>query len=999
MRHISLKIKLTVLVPVVMAMVVAGTFWVFCEILENRIKLQLADQQTTLVRAVAYDIDKELKNSSEKIISLARDLEGHGEISSSMWHKHVVKEQDMMKSFDNGLYLFSAKGVMLREFPMETGRVGNDFSFREYLQVTLKTGKPYISKPYQSSQTHGHPAIMFTAPIFSGGKVIAVTSGSIDLTSNNFMGGLTRSKIGKNGYFFMFTRDRTMILHPDNSRILKQDIPPGANKLLDDSLKGFEGTDETVNSRGVESLTTFIALKNKDWIIGANYPSSEAYASVTEMRKFVALSIIPLFTLVSIVNARLARRFLSPLFSLTRRVESFSDADSLKSVNAKGALDEISTLASAFEKMIMQLEERRDLLEEELRFSMLLMDSFPSPVFYKDADGRYIGCNQAFEKVVGMTREELIGKTVFDIAPLDKAKIYDRADRELLNSGGTQVYEASVCYADGSEHEVIFYKKAFSSKDGSVGGLLGTYLDITERRESEKALERHRDFSDRLIQSSAVPMFVLNTKHKVVIWNHACEELTGIISNEVIGTDSHWRGFYDSMRPCLADVVLDGSYEKLSEFKVIFGNSTLIPEGLRAEGWHKLRGQDRYIVFNAAPVRDAKGEMLAVIETMEDITDRKKIEEELRTLSYAITQSPVSIVITDSYGAIQHVNPKFTEVTGYGHAEVIGVQLSELTYVDPPTEEYAPLWETIFSGGEWRGEFHNRRKDGSMYWEEALISPIRGADGEIMHYVVIKEDVSERKRLEGQLRHSQKMEAVGQLAAGVAHDFNNILAAIVGYSSIMELKLGNDSKMKEVVKQILNASERGSKLTQGLLAVSRKQYDTFVAVDVNDIANRTLKMFKSDLPGKITLKASIDPSALMVIGDSMQIEQIIMNLLMNARGAMPDGGELAISTELFSMTQEYISDKGYGVPGEYALLTVRDSGIGMDEVDVKRIFEPFYSAKEVGGGSGLGLSITYGIVKRHKGFIICESTQGEGSCFKAYIPIYANTETAGTESI
>ncbi|HEX9078858.1 MAG TPA: PAS domain S-box protein [Desulfuromonadaceae bacterium] len=370
-----------------------------------------------------------------------------------------------------------------------------------------------------------------------------------------------------------------------------------------------------------------------------------------------------------------------------------------------------------------------------------------------------------------------------------------------------------------------------------------------------------------------------------------------------------------------------------------------------------------------------------------ELGERTKAEERLRKLSHAVEQSPLSILITDQHGSIEYANPHLSQLTGYPLDELLGKNPRILKSGSTSPDEYRNLWDTILAGGEWRGEFHNRKKNGEYFWEMALVSPIRDQNGAISNFIAIKEDITERKRLENQLRHSQKMEAIGQLAGGIAHDFNNILTAIIGYATIMQMQISAESRLRTMVDHILTTAERGASLTQGLLAFSRKQVGDLGRVNLNDIIERVNKLLLRLIGEDIRLTTMLTVRELPVMADSIQIEQVLMNLATNARDAMPDGGTIVIKTELAVPDPLFVTSHGFGEQDRYALLTVSDTGCGMDEETVKRIFEPFYTTKETGKGTGLGLSIVYGIVKKHGGHITCQSTAGEGTAFQIYLPL------------
>jgi PAS domain S-box-containing protein len=376
----------------------------------------------------------------------------------------------------------------------------------------------------------------------------------------------------------------------------------------------------------------------------------------------------------------------------------------------------------------------------------------------------------------------------------------------------------------------------------------------------------------------------------------------------------------------------------------------------------------------------------------EELEERTRAEERLRKLSHAVMQCPVSIMITDLRGNIEFANPQVSRLTGYEPDELLGRNTRLLKSGLTSQAKYENLWDTILSGRQWKGELQNRNKNGQLYWERALISPIRDADGAITHFIAIQEDISDLKILENQLRHSQKMEAIGQLAGGIAHDFNNILTAILGYGNILLMKLPPDSPSMKTAEQILAAAERGAGLTQGLLTFSRKQTNNLIRIDLNTIIERVEKLLTTLISENSTLISHLSKEPLPVMADSMQIEQVLINLATNMRDSMPDGGTVTISTELVSLETEFMASYGFG-NGRFVHLSMSDTGHGMNEETIRRIFEPFYTTKEIGKGTGLGLSVVYGIVKKHNGHILCTSKPGEGSNFSVYLPV-AEEDTA-----
>jgi PAS domain S-box-containing protein len=374
-----------------------------------------------------------------------------------------------------------------------------------------------------------------------------------------------------------------------------------------------------------------------------------------------------------------------------------------------------------------------------------------------------------------------------------------------------------------------------------------------------------------------------------------------------------------------------------------------------------------------------------------ELSERKKAEQSIRKLSQVVEQSPVSIVITDIEGKIEFVNAKFTQATGYSHDEALGQNPRILKSGETPPDEYRRLWETISSGGVWHGEFHNCKKSGELFWEQATIAPIRDADNVITHYVAVKEDITERKTLEDQLSQSQKLEAVGQLAGGVAHDFNNMLGVIIGHAELAHGRAALDHELRENLEEILAAGFRSMEMTKQLLAFARKQPISPTIIDLNDTVSGMLKMFGRLIGENIELVWLPELELWPIKMDPSQVNQILVNLCVNARDSITEKGKIVIETQKAEFDEDYCAvHKGY-LPGEYVMLSVSDTGSGMEKHVIEKIFDPFFTTKGVSKGTGLGLAVVYGIVKQNAGFINVYTELAYGSIFKVYLPRYKAT--------
>jgi PAS domain S-box-containing protein len=404
---------------------------------------------------------------------------------------------------------------------------------------------------------------------------------------------------------------------------------------------------------------------------------------------------------------------------------------------------------------------------------------------------------------------------------------------------------------------------------------------------------------------------------------------------------------------------------------------------------YRLRRYDgvyRDYLARGIPLLAENGSVREWIGTCIDITERKQAEAERERLTAAIEQAGEIVLITDPEGTIQYVNPAFETVTGYTQKEVLGQNPRMLKSGKQDEAFYRDLWETISAGRTWQGRMVNKRKDGKLYTEDATISPVCDPSGRIVNYVAVKHDITEHLRLAGQFQQAQKMEAVGRLTGGIAHDFNNLLTIIIGNADMAIGDVGKESPLYEFLEDIKGAGERAAGLIRQLLAFSRKQILQPEVVNLNEVVGEIDKMLRRVIGEDIYLKTVLAPDLGRVEADIGQLEQVIMNLAVNARDAMPGGGKLTIETANVELDEEYARNHVAVVPGPYVMLGVSDTGIGMSPEVQAQVFEPFFTTKEKDTGTGLGLSTVYGIVKQSRGNIWVYSEVGRGTSFKIYLP-------------
>ena len=367
--------------------------------------------------------------------------------------------------------------------------------------------------------------------------------------------------------------------------------------------------------------------------------------------------------------------------------------------------------------------------------------------------------------------------------------------------------------------------------------------------------------------------------------------------------------------------------------------------------------------------------------------EQQTTEESLRKLSRAVEQSADTIMMADCSGIIEYVNPAFEALTGYTHDEVCGKTPRILKSGEQGPEVYQEMWRTILAGNVYRGILVNRKKNGDLYYVEESISPVRDAEGHITHFISNGRDLTDRLHLEAELRQAQKMDAIGHLAGGVAHDFNNLLTIITSYSELALDAVRKDSPLEAKIQEILLAARRAAELTRQLLAFSRKQPQALRVVELNQVIANIAKTLPRLIGEDIEFSFSPGRGLDRVRVDPVQIEQILMNLAANARDAMPQGGHLHVETSNVTLDESYMQQKLAVIPvGRYVIITVSDDGAGIPAEHLPHIFEPFYTTKPSGEGTGLGLATVYGVVKQNKGFIWAYSEPDMGTVFKIYLP-------------
>jgi PAS domain S-box-containing protein len=585
-----------------------------------------------------------------------------------------------------------------------------------------------------------------------------------------------------------------------------------------------------------------------------------------------------------------------------------------------------------------------------------LIEDAPLLVTLVDSSGTIRFANAAARWMLGRSPDELIGGEFTDLVHPDDAARCAEFLNPAEEDDGVRRIENRYRRKDGSEFWGDLCATLIRGRDGEPRGMIGIIIDISERKHVEQALRSSESRYRQLVERNLAGVFRSTIDGDIVECNAAfarifgCDTPTDLMSHRE-------QELYPS--PAARHNLL----HRIRQTGELVNHEMVM---VRSDG------TPVWVLANISLAADEHGEQSLLEGTMIDISERKQAEDRLLLHSKALESTSSAIVITDPTGIIQWVNPAFSWLTGYPAEEVIGKHTRILKSGRHSDSVYRELWQTVSSGGAWHGELTNRRKDGTLYTQEMTITPVRGAYGEVDYFIAVMQDVTDRRLMEERLRQSHKMEAVGRLAGGVAHDFNNLLQAMLGLSEQIR-RPGSDPDQTTVKLQELEGHiQRASQLTRQLLLFSRPESSRQELIDLNQVVDETVRLLRRLVRENIVLTLDPSPRPLAIEADRGQLEQIVMNLALNAADAMPEGGRMRIRT-------------GAG-DGHEVWLEVQDTGHGIPDDIRDHLFEPFFTTKERGRGTGLGLSVVHGIVTVHGGRIRIDSAPGAGATFRITLP-------------
>ncbi|MCK4344159.1 MAG: PAS domain S-box protein [Bacteroidales bacterium] len=714
------------------------------------------------------------------------------------------------------------------------------------------------------------------------------------------------------------------------------------------------------------------------------------------------------------------------IFDISKR-EPFTERD----------VQRLNSISAQITSVIKRKIDEERVKENERKYR-LLFESANDAIFLMK-ENRFIESNQKTLEMFGCKREDIIGKTPVLFSPErqpdgELSEIKANTKINAAFQGKPERFEWLHTKLDGTPFNAEVSLNAINLKGENY--LQAIVRDITGQKKAERQIEQRteditlinslntfankgetfdrifRHFSDKIMRIYSSHLFAISIltqdkkelvvenismNHKLmkilekmvdarVMKHHVKLPETGLIMNGIHSGKPMILESKSAINQFIRELSNKESSKKIaSQISKLLGLNYIVAFPLVSE--RKVIGLVIVVRKNKFTEKDIQ-RLSNLFEQITSIIIRKRVEEEMEKLSTAVEQLAETVVITDTKGNIQYANPAFEKISGYLREDVQGENPRILQSGKHDKNFYKNMWDTISGGNVWSGTLINKRKDGRIFVEKANISPIKDETGKITNYVGVKRDITRESELEAQLIQSQRLETVGTLARGIAHDFNNILGTMQGYNDMAIEEAPENSKLFTYLKSIKMASSRAQDLVNQILTFSQVVKPERKPTSIQNLLKDSLEFLKPSISPGVKIVKKIEEKCKLVSADPSQIQQVILNLLANANQALHNtGGELTIELQMVKFAKDGTKVHSELTEKNYVKLTTRDTGVGMDKKTVERIFEPFFTTKSVGEGSGLGLSVVYGIIKNHNGVITVESEIGKGTAFEVYLPV------------
>lgn len=635
--------------------------------------------------------------------------------------------------------------------------------------------------------------------------------------------------------------------------------------------------------------------------------------------------------------------------------------------------------------LVMNILEKRSVelkIKDQLSFLRLLMDTIPIPIYSKDKYGRYQECNMAFERFFGVARSDIMNRNEWQLQELGLSQLHDAIDNALLREPGVEIYEQTITPASGLIHNIILHKATNINARSEIAGLVGIIFDFTDRKKAEDSLRSAEEKYRSIFENSPLGIFRIKPDGELLDLNPALAAMAGYDTPEALRINMRENPF-----SLISDLKLSGTDNPGDEIRTVEKVFT------RSDGATFIAN------ISIRIIRDRLGNVDLIEGFAENVTKRKTAEkarrESERMLQLVLDNIPQLVSWKDKTLRYLGANKSFLNFFGVnGPAELLGkTNKNILPNVNDAIQLHTAEAKVVEeNNAQYQTKLSISGPHGGIVWLETNRVPLHGDDGEVVGLLTAAEDITQRINLERQLLQSQKMEAIGTLAGGISHDFNNILTSIINSVELALTDIEDNSITWSDMTRALKAAQRGSQLVKQILTFSRPSLEGFMNTNINEVLTEASGLIKASMPRNIEIRERTPEFPAMTYADPTQIHQVVMNLCTNAFQALRDhGGFLELSLDQVRLEEE--DAKMLNVAsGNYFMITVADNGPGIPPAILDKIFDPFFTTKGKTEGTGLGLAVVHGIIKAHKGSILVNSKPFQRTAFEIYLPCQGQAE-------
>ena len=909
-------------------------------------------------------------------------------------------------SFDNGVFLLDPNGKLWANCPRQPDLYGASYADHDFFQHAVVEGRGVISAPYLSEQS-AEPVITFAAPLLDeAGHIQGVLGCSVRLRGPKALGGIHQQTAGSSGFVYVFSRSRMMVVHPDPERILRREVPADAEKMLDSGITAFKGVRETVSDQGIMVLLALQQVPDSDWIVAVQQPVSEAFEPLAEARYRLLLNVVAGALSALLLGLVVLRHFTAPLRNLQQMAlhlaarfrgkssQPLSDNGvHLREWESFRGDDEVMDLHRALrqfsDELAQSLETQRDVIKSwEDTF-----DAVPDMILILDNEQRIVRCNRALSQILNLQCREIVGRYCRNVVLDHNLPVEFCPSPVAMTSGVTNHRELHVAKLDRILH---LSTTPLTDADGKQVGMLHVARDITDRKRTDEALRESEQRYHTLFDSALDPILLADEDGRVRDCNAAAERffqtsVQGMIDTSLLGGPKAGRA---------ESTVLTTTQQELLR---------LVRDGVpqRFEWtFHPLHGPE--ITAEVSLSRIVIGGRAGMLALLRDISKQKEVQQlihqERDRLNAVLDASPVATMMISPEREVLLWNRAAEVVSHILREQVLGRPLDLSPILEDSSDPV--LADLLLNGPETEilrehGKRGIRKFDlhpeaieakghivvsGRVKRVHVIACRVLDPQGQLLGIIQCAQDITKEEQLQKQLLHAQKMESIGTMAGGMAHEFNNILAAIQGYSQLAMMECEGQQTLTNYLGVVEASCERAANLVRNMLTFARADEGRKTPVKVNRLLASMFQLLNQTLPPDVTVELDLEPKLPFILADPNQVEQTVINLAMNAKDAMPKGGVISMWTRLHEDPPPCLSAEDQARQGPYVEIGVSDAGEGISEEIMDRIFDPFFTTKPPGKGTGLGLSIVYSIMENHHGCVLVDSNPNRGTRFRLFFP-------------